>query len=183
MPPTALQQVALACFADGGFDGTPLGRIAKRAGIKTPSIYAHFAGKEALFMSLVGPVIERELEGIRRALEKPGKPEAVLFALLADISVRFDATPHLRFLLRICYLPPKDLARSLAKPVRRYMERLDEITIAYFRRLSPARLEPETLALAFRGMADSLQAELLYGGKESYQARQHALWAVFRLAL
>jgi len=47
-----IKKVALSLFAQKGYDGTTMNDIAKLVGIKTPSIYAHFNGKEELFFSV-----------------------------------------------------------------------------------------------------------------------------------
>jgi AcrR family transcriptional regulator len=39
---------AEARFADKGFGATALGEIAEDVGIRTPSLYKHFDGKQAL---------------------------------------------------------------------------------------------------------------------------------------
>ncbi len=46
-------EVALQLFAERGYSGVSMRDIAAAAGIKAPSIYKHFAGKEALFESLL----------------------------------------------------------------------------------------------------------------------------------
>jgi len=45
-------------FADNSYEGTTLRQIAQQVGIKEPSIYAHFANKEAVY----GAVIDRALQ-------------------------------------------------------------------------------------------------------------------------
>ena len=45
-------------FAEYGYEGTTLRQIAQKVGIKEPSIYAHYAGKEAVY----GAVIDRALQ-------------------------------------------------------------------------------------------------------------------------
>ena len=40
---------ALELFSDHGFDTVSVGQIAKAVGIKAPSLYNHFSGKQAIF--------------------------------------------------------------------------------------------------------------------------------------
>lgn len=47
-----IKKTALSLFARKGYDGTTMNDIAKQVGIKTPSLYAHFNGKEELFFSV-----------------------------------------------------------------------------------------------------------------------------------
>lgn len=56
--------VAEQLFADHAFDGTSLRMIALQVGIREPSIYAHFASKDAIYDA----VIDRALQPFNQAL-------------------------------------------------------------------------------------------------------------------
>jgi len=60
---------AEALFAERGFAGTALRDVAQAAGLRIPSLYNHFSGKEALYEA----VLER---GLRPALELLEQAEA-----------------------------------------------------------------------------------------------------------
>jgi Transcriptional regulator len=47
-----IKEMALSLFAQKGYYGTTMNDIAKLVGIKTPSLYSHFSGKEELFFSV-----------------------------------------------------------------------------------------------------------------------------------
>lgn len=47
-----IKKTALSIFAQKGYYGTTMKDIAKLVGIKTPSLYSHFSGKEELFFSV-----------------------------------------------------------------------------------------------------------------------------------
>ncbi|CBY60034.1 similar to transcriptional regulator, TetR family, N-terminal part [Listeria monocytogenes SLCC7179] len=65
-----IKEVALTLFAEKGYDGTALSEIAKAVGIKTPSLYAHFASKEALFLEVYQDSIQMELTELGRVAER-----------------------------------------------------------------------------------------------------------------
>ena len=44
---------ALELFSTQGYDSVSVGEIAKAAGIKAPSLYNHFSGKQAIFDAIV----------------------------------------------------------------------------------------------------------------------------------
>ncbi len=183
MSVASLQDAALLRFAGQGFDATSLAQIAGDVGIKKPSIYAHFKSKEDLFLSLVGPAIERELDYARQMLLGGAPSAAALHAYLRDMEKRFETTPHMRFWLRILYLPPASLHAAVVGTMHGYMADMEALIRQAFERLPCGRFDADTLASAYLGIVDSLQAELLYGGQEKYRKRLSALWAVFMLAL
>ncbi|MGE5405610.1 MAG: TetR/AcrR family transcriptional regulator [Candidatus Saccharibacteria bacterium] len=47
-----LKQAALLKFSEAGYEAASLADIAKEVGIKTPSIYSHFASKQALLLEI-----------------------------------------------------------------------------------------------------------------------------------
>ena len=50
---------ALTLFSENGYNGTGVDLIAERAGIKGPSLYKHFKGKEDILNSLIDAAEER----------------------------------------------------------------------------------------------------------------------------
>lgn len=77
--PDRILDAAEVLFAEYGFEGTTLRLIAQKVGIKEPSIYAHFAGKEAVY----GAVIDRALQPFHAEMEAWVKTEMTLRDLLA----------------------------------------------------------------------------------------------------
>lgn len=130
---TPLQQAALRRFADQGFKGTSLGRIAADVGIKTPSIYAHFKGKDELYLSLLEPSVERELQVTDDMLAKSGEAKTLLRSFLLDIGGRFESTPHMRFLIQCAYLPPTHLIKPVARHIDDFMDRSGTLYTRAFR--------------------------------------------------
>ncbi len=87
----AILAAAEDLFAEKGFEGTTLRDVADRVGIRIPSLYNHFASKEALY----GAVLERGLSPILEMLSKLIEPRAVVEWIVAVL----DAQPHLPLLL------------------------------------------------------------------------------------
>jgi len=54
-----IRVIALAEFARAGYAGTSIQRVAELAGLSKSSVLYHFASKEALLESTVGPAIDR----------------------------------------------------------------------------------------------------------------------------
>lgn len=180
---TPLQQHALRRFAEQGFAATKLAHIAADAGIKPPSIYAHFKSKEELFLSLLPPAIEHELHLTTKALSGSGRSEKGLKAFLHDIGERFHRTHHLRFLIQASYLPPSDLASAIDRHILSFYARQNRIVRECFDALQPGKLSAETLTAAYQGLVDSLHIAVLYMGNDTFETRFKALWSVFSLSL
>ena len=67
-----LIKAALDLFSENGYEGTSVDQIAKVVGIKAPSIYAHFKGKEELLGNTCGfkptSCADQLAKGVRQAL-------------------------------------------------------------------------------------------------------------------
>jgi AcrR family transcriptional regulator len=50
-----IEEAALACFVENGFEGTTIAQIARRAGASPATIYLHYTNKQALFDALQRP--------------------------------------------------------------------------------------------------------------------------------
>lgn len=55
-----LLDVAMALFAEKGFDGASIEEIAHRAGVSKPVVYEHFGGKEGIY----AVVVDREMQNL-----------------------------------------------------------------------------------------------------------------------
>jgi AcrR family transcriptional regulator len=57
-----IRDAAAAEFADRGYNGASVGRIAEKAGVAKGSMYQYFESKEELFIYLIDSVIEMKME-------------------------------------------------------------------------------------------------------------------------
>ncbi|MDD7966992.1 TetR/AcrR family transcriptional regulator [Actinomycetospora lemnae] len=81
-----LLDAAAAVFAEKGYGAASVGEIARTAGVSVGSIYAHFAGKQDLFLALMDRRRVAEMDDARRHLAD-GLPSA-----LHDLDHRVTAT-------------------------------------------------------------------------------------------
>lgn len=180
---TKLQLAALHQFAERGFDAASLSRIAEETGIKKPSIYAHFKGKEELYLSLIQPSIEKELDYTKKLLLSPTVSEQTFYGYLESFRTRLEESSEMRFLLRAMFLPPESLYQTVMKHVGLYVARMEEILSEAFTRITQGKKDCVLLSEAFFGIIGSLQAEILYGTEADFNRRLNSMWAVFKLAL
>lgn len=84
---------ALALFSEKGYDGVGVDLIAENAGIKGPSLYKHFKGKEDILNALIDKA-ERHYEANLGSADKPGKTPSTMEELIAVSLKRIDFTIH-----------------------------------------------------------------------------------------
>lgn len=182
-----IKNAALLRFAVQGYDATSLAEIAGDVGIKTPSIYAHFSGKQALFHQLLECASERELENIRGALQSPKPVASALRRYLYGTVDRFQSDPHLRFWLRSIYLPPPKLHEEISRCDQNFAVTLEGIILSALRHpdlgIRSPMLPYETLTGAFIGILRGVHAELLYCSSSDSPKVAAAMWTVFERSL
>jgi len=80
---------ALTLFAEKGYDGTSMDLIAERVGIKGPSLYKHYKGKEEILNALIDAAEQRyeEYFGSEKNIGKlPGNMEEFVQVTMGKIS-------------------------------------------------------------------------------------------------
>ena len=83
-------QVALSLFADRGYRGTSLRDIAKRIGIKAPSLLHHFPSKQQLYLAVLDQIFNAMEDSARLVMASPGGPQEQMRKAIAD-SIDFIA--------------------------------------------------------------------------------------------
>lgn len=102
-----LLTIALSHFAQNGYEGTSLADIANEAGIKKPSIYAHFKSKEDLFLHVLRQTLaEFKRRIIRYMIRHIHIPlEQRLYQLIAFLQQQYSDDPIIKFVMRMCFFP------------------------------------------------------------------------------
>ena len=89
--------VAEELFAEKGYEGATLREVASRVGIRTPSLYNHFDGKDSLYAA----VLERGIGPVLRALgesatgENPSHDPGRLVARMMELLAKRPQLPRL----------------------------------------------------------------------------------------
>lgn len=181
----SIRDAALFHFARDGYEGASLRAIADEVGIKKPSIYAHFSGKEDLFMRTLeyafDEVRRHTLEYFRDHTHLP--LEERLRGLLTWFEQEYQDHASARLMLRNCYYPPPDLysqVMDLVYPFLDGMERaLSRLLQRAIREGDVPPLPAEQAAIAFMTFLDGITVEIIYGSSRRYKRRLDAAWPVF----
>jgi AcrR family transcriptional regulator len=100
--PEAIVRAATTLFGRYGFRKTSVDLIAREAEVAKPTLYAHFADKEAIFVAVCQHVMDGILAAATAALARPdvaARLTAMLAAKFTTIYELVDSSPHARELL------------------------------------------------------------------------------------
>jgi AcrR family transcriptional regulator len=131
--------VATAEFLAHGYGGASLARIARTARISAKTIYARYAGKEALLMAVVHRLVGESRTDVEEALGRPdAAPEEVLTAVALRIAEHWTSPLELGLYRLVIADAPRfpELARTYLTGVARhralladYLDRLSRRSI------------------------------------------------------
>ena len=100
--PTTAERILDAAenaFAERGFAGASLSQIAEAVGIRTPSLYSHFASKRELFEAVITRRMDGYIEAILSYLREPVNLERTE-SLLLELMSYHAAHPNLARLVQ-----------------------------------------------------------------------------------
>lgn len=180
-----LRDVALSHFANFGYEGASLSKIAEEVGIKKPTIYSHYKGKDDLFLSVVQYVFQLErrriLEYFQLCADMPLKTK--LQGMFQWLEEGFKESDTTKFLLRVAFFPPPALFDEVMNIVNPFLDGMQRILIKMLQKASIqgefSNPNSEAVAIAYLTLIDGVLVELLYGGKQRYQIRVEAAWSIF----
>ena len=155
---------ALELFSAQGYDAVSVGEIAKAVGIKAPSLYNHFPGKQAIFDALVEATAaqyEADTDQINIHVQNAAQDIPVFTEITADAlfekvrqifeySLHNETISRFRRMMTIEQFRSPELAAFYSK---RYVERVLDYHAGIFQALIDAGEiradDPETLAMLY----------------------------------
>lgn len=155
---------ALELFSAYGYDSVSVGMIAQAVGIKAPSLYNHFSGKQAIFDAIVeATAAQYEQDTDKIDIHVQNAPQDVpVFteisedALVAKVHQIFDYSLHNKTISRFRRMMTIEQFRSpelAALYSRRYVERVIVYHAGIFRSLIAGgellTEDPDTMALMY----------------------------------
>ena len=146
---------ALDLFAERGYDGVGVDLIAENAGLKGPSLYRHYKGKEDIFNSLIDLVTLHYEEGFGLKQKPEEFPES-MDELIENAMGRIQFTIHDDIVQKTRRILAMEQFRSkrMAELTSRYhLENLQQMYTEIFAGLMEKgilkKYNPELLALEF----------------------------------
>jgi AcrR family transcriptional regulator len=181
MTANRIKEVALAHFARYGYAGTSLTNIANDVGIKKPSIYAHYKGKEELYFVCLDDALNKDLSYIREhILQHQQQPvEYILYHLLSSYGERYRNNTEAAFWLRSSFFPPDELKERIVEKGNAYVIEVARLLYPLFEQVSFPFVKAEDALEAYLCLFDGLIIELLYAGFDKFQKRLNASWGIY----
>ena len=150
-----IMYAALDLFSKKGYDGVGVDLIAENAGLKGPSLYRHFKGKEDIFNSMIELVASHYEEGFGLKKEQEELPES-MDELIENAMSRIQFTMHddiIRKVRRILAMEQFRNSRVAELTSRYHLENLQQVYADIFAGMMEKGIlkqeNPEILALEF----------------------------------
>lgn len=181
-----IKEAALKYFTIHGYEGASLSQIADEVGMKKQSIYAHFKGKDDLFMQVLRDAKETELSSKLDYFSEIDSlhPEKDLYGFLKLTIDLFQKNEQLKFWLRMSFFPPAHLVKDVSEEVMDIENKVQAILESKFKEWLEADAivgtNAKSVTLAFTGVVDTILIELVYGNDEQRpKDKLEACWSVF----
>ena len=146
---------ALTLFSEKGYDGVGVDLIAEKVGLKGPSIYKHFKGKEEILEILIGNV-ENYYEMNFGSEIHPGKMPSSMDELIEITKKRIQFTMHDEIIQKTRKIMAMEQFRNnrISRLTSRYhLENMQEMYTGIFKDLMQKGVlkqdDPESLSLEF----------------------------------
>ncbi|MGI2326928.1 TetR/AcrR family transcriptional regulator [Planococcus sp. YIM B11945] len=186
MKSTKLLLIALDYFAKDGYEGASLSQIAAEAGIKKPSIYAHFSGKDDLFLSAMKYALDTQRKHLAAYFSESRNQslEASLIGYFKWFIQESQENEQMKFILRVAYFPPVKLEKEVGELISPFIDNMQRHLTRVLRERE--RIESilysddySSAALAFLTVSEGTMTEFVYSGVEGYEKRLNAVWPIF----
>lgn len=176
-----IQEVALQCFAQNGYNGTSLSQIAEAVQLKKQSLYTHFKDKDAIFLSALRHAKEVEIAFYDDFFSVKKPLLTTLHDFVEALDTMFYTSPTQQFWLRMNFSPPAHLSVEVKEEVHQINEALREKLLPLFEE-NKALLHVETaIALeACIALIDACILHLIFHEETAVIAKKReALWLVY----
>lgn len=181
-----IKQAALKHFARDGYEGASLSQIASEVGIKKPSIYNHYAGKEELFLSILTAISEDYKRFLAARLEQSvgDSPERQLFRMYKTYIEYFTIdSDRTDFWKRVILFPPAFLKERIMQIVGEVEQLIAPRLAALFAegigRRTIRAFDPGELVTLFYSLVNGYMMGLMMAGPHDFSNKLERIWTMF----
>jgi len=181
-----IKQEALLLFVNEGYEGSSMSDIAKRVKIQPSSIYAHFASKEQLFLTILQDVIDdkiADLGEITIATSNQGIKSLLYTILMSRVKEIATIKNKAVFYKRFSLFPPSQLKEIIQNMMFIYEKKIAEILIPAIKNaISQDELKkeaPEKILAAYYCVLDGLYILSHYYEMETYRSVVENVWSLY----
>lgn len=180
---------ALELFMEKGYDGASMQDIAEATGIRKASLYAHFKGKESIFLAVFEDILAeyvRFIEKLTATREGEGAMER-LERMFKEFILYCHGNPKMYFWDRYFYFPPAFIAGYMQRRTQETQELfLDEITRCIEGGVHSGELRPQSAAdaaLACYYLMIGISMSVKLYDRETLERDARAAWTGLRRGL
>lgn len=190
MSSQTIMDIAWKHFSEKGYDGTSLAEIADEAGIKKPSIYAHYESKMNLFMTIVEQAMHQYCDAWREALIKTAalNEDERLYVLFSAISRSFVGDRvKMAFWVRLWMFSPiecrSEILKSLKKTNSEFIDEIAAIIQHGMERGLFRHASAKEMAHAYFCLLDGYLMRAICYDDFDYKETMAELWSCFLLGI
>ena len=138
-----------------------------------------------MFLHVLDEVLHEEYQALIQYMHdhQHDTLEERLHGVLAYQLHRYEQSEAAKFLLRVSFIPPKALCDQVSEKIYAHLDQWEQSLLNTIQSSCACGelhgISAAHAASAFLCLSDGLQIELLYSGKERYNRRLEASWAVF----
>lgn len=123
-----IMEAAVISFAQSGYEGARMDRIADMANVNKATIYYHIGGKKALYSAVLHQVFSVQLDRMEAQVESAGSPQEQLVAVYQAIRNLIVEKPNVpTILMREIAAGGKHLPEIFIRDLIRILATLDRI--------------------------------------------------------
>ncbi|GAA0469412.1 TetR/AcrR family transcriptional regulator [Alkalibacillus silvisoli] len=160
-----IKVAATKLFAEYGFLGMTMKEIANEVGIKPPSVYAFFSGKEDLFLAIYHDLLDGHLMEVKSQVSREQSAKQQLYNILkSTIEFQYREDLKSKFLIRLMIFPPDflkdDIRNRFNEMEKGEYDVLYQIIQHGIDKDEIGKHDPVQLATTFQGLMDGLFWEM-----------------------
>jgi AcrR family transcriptional regulator len=183
-----IKESATKLFAEHGYSGMTIKEIAKEVGIKPPSIYAFFKGKDDIFLAIYRDALEGHLLTVESQFNSGCSAKSQLYSILKSaVDFQFREDLKTKLLIRLMISPPdflkEDISRRFDEMEQNEYKILCEIFKHGIDKGEVKALDCHELAISFQCLMDGVFWQMQRHNQEEIYKRLNVIFDQFWIGI